>query len=66
MAAAETGTASEVARALRIPIGTVWRYKSQGAIRPAGRDARGRPLYRLVDVAAERHRRRVATGAVTL
>lgn len=61
------GTATEIAKALRIPVGTVWRYASEGAITAIGERVTGdrrQPLYDAVHVARVRHARRVARGLV--
>jgi hypothetical protein len=57
------GTATEIARALQIPAGTVWRYASEGAIIAIGKRGH-RPLYDLLKVAEVRHARRVTLGLV--
>lgn len=56
-----TASATELARALRIPVGTIWRYAHEGAITNLG--SRARPRYDGQEVARVRHARARGTGA---
>lgn len=55
-----TASATELARALRIPVGTIWRYAHEGVITNLG--TKRRPRYDGQEVARVRHARKTATG----
>ena len=54
-------TASEAAGLIGVGVSTICMWRTRGKIKPAGLDEKGRPLYRLLDIAkAERATREKA------
>jgi DNA-binding transcriptional MerR regulator len=52
---------ADAAKIAGVAVATIWKWKERGLIEPSGLDERGRPLYRLLDIAkAERSTREKA------